>query len=342
MFTNVSPFTRILRSSHGKRLQAIPWETLLHIFSYCDQPTLASISLVSFGCWELAGPLLYEDVEINDLDGLASLFFIDALPSSPRLQQATSLLSRIRTLALNIQSWEQENEPFFQLHGFDRNDEDEQDFYDGTYEEPDLLVPHRLLLFVHQLRLDSVLLPDWTYLDFHQSNFLPLHLFPYLNPQTLTLNRPSRRSHWFGSIVAFSPTFMRKWTDLRRIEMSNTSITCAYGLDGYQECTLGLLWARAHSVFEEEGESKPPFELCLDFFAGKSAGGLEGALSEIRLDRRTAFQILLENAGVSKEMVGLVDLKMVVRVKKEEEELAMKQIRGLDEWMKAVVTLEAV
>lgn len=49
---------------------------LAHIFSYCDVSTLAVLSLVSFGSWELASPILYEHVEIVDLDGLASLFFL--------------------------------------------------------------------------------------------------------------------------------------------------------------------------------------------------------------------------------------------------------------------------
>ena len=47
-----------------------------HIYSYCDVETLATLSLVSFGSWELASPFLYERVSIVDLDGLASLLFL--------------------------------------------------------------------------------------------------------------------------------------------------------------------------------------------------------------------------------------------------------------------------
>ena len=54
---------------------------LQHIFSHCDQPTLFCICLASFACWQLAGPILYETVEINNLDALISLFFIVSFPS---------------------------------------------------------------------------------------------------------------------------------------------------------------------------------------------------------------------------------------------------------------------
>ena len=47
-----------------------------HIFAHCDQATLFAICLVSFGCWEPAGPILYECVEIKSMDALASLFYI--------------------------------------------------------------------------------------------------------------------------------------------------------------------------------------------------------------------------------------------------------------------------
>ncbi|KAL7409393.1 hypothetical protein BDY24DRAFT_219566 [Mrakia frigida] len=138
--TSVIPSSRILRSSHGKRLQAIPWETLQHIFSYCDQASLFAISLVSFGCWELAGPLLYENVEITSLDGLASLFFIKVVPSSPRLAHTTSLFSRIRTLTLDVNNWKQQRGPYFDSPDVDEEDRDD-------FDAVALQHPHRLLAF---------------------------------------------------------------------------------------------------------------------------------------------------------------------------------------------------
>jgi hypothetical protein len=47
-----------------------------HIYTFCDTPTLLVLSLVSFESWQLAGPLLYETVEINSLDALKALFFL--------------------------------------------------------------------------------------------------------------------------------------------------------------------------------------------------------------------------------------------------------------------------
>jgi hypothetical protein len=50
-----------------------------HIYSFCDVATLVALSLVSFGSWELAGPILYEQVEITSLDALKALFFLVSL-----------------------------------------------------------------------------------------------------------------------------------------------------------------------------------------------------------------------------------------------------------------------
>jgi hypothetical protein len=50
-----------------------PTEILREIFSHCDQPTLAAVSRVSFGCLELTSRFLYEDVVVRDLRSLARL-----------------------------------------------------------------------------------------------------------------------------------------------------------------------------------------------------------------------------------------------------------------------------
>lgn len=49
---------------------------LAQIYAYCDTPTLAALSLVSYGSWELAGPILYETVELTSLDGMKALLFL--------------------------------------------------------------------------------------------------------------------------------------------------------------------------------------------------------------------------------------------------------------------------
>lgn len=65
-----SASTQIASPPSLQALPSLPWETVEHIYSFCDQETLVSLSLVSFGSWELAGPILYEKVEITTLDGL--------------------------------------------------------------------------------------------------------------------------------------------------------------------------------------------------------------------------------------------------------------------------------
>ena len=49
---------------------------LQHVYSFCDISTLAAICLMSFESWEMAGPFLYEHVEIRSFDGLKALFFL--------------------------------------------------------------------------------------------------------------------------------------------------------------------------------------------------------------------------------------------------------------------------
>lgn len=61
---------------------------LAYVYSFCDTETLAVLSLVSFGSWETAGPILYETVGIRSLDSLKSLFF---LVSSHREHDAACL-----------------------------------------------------------------------------------------------------------------------------------------------------------------------------------------------------------------------------------------------------------
>ena len=49
---------------------------LAHIYSYCDVKTLVVLSLVSFGSWEMAAPILYEHVELTSLDAIKALLFL--------------------------------------------------------------------------------------------------------------------------------------------------------------------------------------------------------------------------------------------------------------------------
>jgi hypothetical protein len=65
-----------------------PTEVLREIFSHCDPATLAVVSRVSSGCFEVASRLLYEDIVIKDLRTLALL-----LRLTVSLQPAISLQS---------------------------------------------------------------------------------------------------------------------------------------------------------------------------------------------------------------------------------------------------------
>jgi len=78
-----SSLQRRLRSS-SLRLH-VPWEVLLGICQLSDESTLRNLCLVSFGMLELAGPLLYEDVEIKTLERLYLFLFLVSRPRIPLL-----------------------------------------------------------------------------------------------------------------------------------------------------------------------------------------------------------------------------------------------------------------
>ena len=70
-----SPFLQRRLRSSSLRLH-VPWEVLLVICQQSDGSTLRNLCLVSFGMVELAGPLLYEDVEIKTLERIYLFLFI--------------------------------------------------------------------------------------------------------------------------------------------------------------------------------------------------------------------------------------------------------------------------
>ncbi|KAL7412952.1 hypothetical protein BDY24DRAFT_82937 [Mrakia frigida] len=94
--------TRRLRSFSLRH--QVPWEVLLAVCQQSDEPTLKNLCLVSFGMLELAGPVLYEDVEIRTLQRLYSFFITPSLiPTASRLRPFLGL-SRLQTLRTLIES----------------------------------------------------------------------------------------------------------------------------------------------------------------------------------------------------------------------------------------------
>lgn len=59
----------------NSRLPSLPTETHAHVLSYCDAQTLGRACLVSFAFLELAGPLLYEHINITGFAQLESMFY---------------------------------------------------------------------------------------------------------------------------------------------------------------------------------------------------------------------------------------------------------------------------
>lgn len=71
----------------------IPLEILGEIFSHCDTPTLAVVSLVSFDCLALSAKLLYEDITLQDARSLGKLLGDPVSPffSFPLLQRSQAI-----------------------------------------------------------------------------------------------------------------------------------------------------------------------------------------------------------------------------------------------------------
>lgn len=77
-----SPVRSLLLYSEGA--SSLPWEMLQHIYSHCDTCTLAVLCLVSFESWKMAGPVLYEHVDLKSVDGVKAFFFLVSTKASFR------------------------------------------------------------------------------------------------------------------------------------------------------------------------------------------------------------------------------------------------------------------
>ena len=64
---------------HSDGASSLSWDVLQYIYSHCDTFTLAVLCLVSFESWEMAGPFLYEHVELKSIDGVKAFFFLVSL-----------------------------------------------------------------------------------------------------------------------------------------------------------------------------------------------------------------------------------------------------------------------
>ena len=120
--------------------------------------------------------------------------------------------------------------------------------------------------------------------------------------------------------------------------LAGTSVQCSYEevYEYHHEEDLSAIWAEILGGGETKAKRK--FELLFDLVWG----GID-----VRKERappsRAMMLAVLNLGGVTKEMISLVELTVVVRVKKGQEESAERQIaRDLPEWMKPVVRVEVV
>ena len=346
---------------------------LAHIYSYCDTPTLAMLSLVSFGSWELAGPILYEHVEIVDLDGLAFLFFLvsqtrttsarthfeptdlrlsvpytqESPPPTSRLRDAVSPLSRIRSLSVEIKHWRQTTGPFFDTDPGPDDDvferEDTDDIW-GMIAPIAVYRPDRMYRHTRgaPLPLRELTLPHGGSSTVRRRNFLPTQVFPLLTPRTV-IHLETGQPDWARFTSLFnSLAFLRDaWIDVERMVFDGVTFW-HQNLDSedYHVLPFAVLWAQA-----QQGQDKK-LELVIELSSRGSFGykdHLPGNVPGVSLmRRRTTLRSVVSNAGLRRQMLELVDLKVTVRVQAADEAIAKKDVDALEDWMKELVVVEAV
>ena len=219
--------------------------------------------------------------------------------------------------------------------------------WDPDQEIP-VLVPHRLLASTvdsSPLLLDTLVRPDWSLPNYSLQNFLPTQVFSFVSPNTFVLSQTPKDVYhcldgydWTSAGSSYTPHFLTSWSNLERMVFAGMSVGCSY-VDGdiyHHEEDLSVLWADIHGGGDAKARRK--FELVFDFVWG----GID-ARKERTPPSRAMMWAVLDLGGVKKELISLVDLKVVVRVKEEQEESARMQIaRDLPEWMKPFVSVEVV
>ncbi|CED85533.1 hypothetical protein [Phaffia rhodozyma] len=83
-------------------LKNLPWDIVVQIIYYSDQQTLAAWCRTSFEVLLDAGPLLYQDIQLNSLTSLFSLFLTPSHISPGSRLRSSANLSHLRTLSIRL------------------------------------------------------------------------------------------------------------------------------------------------------------------------------------------------------------------------------------------------
>lgn len=333
---------------------SFPWETLSQIYSYCDQPTLVALCLASFGSWQTAGPLLYEEIEVTSLDQLKSLFYLDIRDehgsgTAFSIRGQASLLHRIRSLTLNIQSVEQSDmQPRLEISksvtwkaesviGLDSFDPDDEGYTGprrlvraGQWDLPALTVLGAG--YPASWEIDDPIWDNYPVED-RLLSFYATQLFPRLNPVRFTLRWPHAFQWRFLELPLAQLAFIEGWSALARIEMDGWCITGSLVNNPYE---LPKVWGTVPAM--RSGGSRA-LEIVFDFSTREAP--FDEILWAPDVDPIELWQVMLF-AGVTRQAMGSMNLKVLLKVRVGDEASVKQRVDNLEEsWLTEIIVIEA-
>lgn len=244
----------------------------------------------------------------------------------------SSPLARVRSLSIEIQHWHQSTAPLFDRDEgpIDYEDFDDEDDLWASVEPLHLVRPHRLFLHTHDAPLAiGELSFDVPCSSIRRQKFLSEQIFAFVSPRTvLPVSRDS--GIWNGDMYSFrSLDFLRDaWDVVERVIFSGQTIGLQnLALDDYYELPLFLVWA---GLQEGQGRS---LELVLDF-TKQPLTARHGGYQRL--------ESIMDDAGATKEMTSLLDLKVIVKVLQADASEVTSNVEALPDWQKKLVVVERV
>jgi len=160
---------------------------------------------------------------------------------------------------------------------------------------------------------------------------LSSQLFPYLSPREVVLrnDNPSSSRWGYTALAQLDTEFLYSWNDLERVVLDGQRICFMMFERGYEEIDLVALWARRMERDDDEQEKKA-LEIHFNF--------AEAVLPH----KGIGLKAFVVEGGVFRDTTELVDLKVVLRVRREDEEILAKGMSEMEEWMRKLMTVELV
>lgn len=247
-------------------------------------------------------------------------------PPTARLSPVVPLLARIKTLTLEISSWDQCKKPKIK-----RSRKIIYRDFDPSPERS--LPPHRLdRSGILRLPLETLVLPSS---DATRSllAFLSYLVFVFLDPLTVVYSKAEGVREgvntWIGRPISSDLSFLEGWTRLERVTWAGPHL--------FGRCfDPGVDRIIPMYAAEDLTASTRPDRRTLKFVLDLAAHAEPGA------PVRSPMGTFLGGAGISQELAGRVRLAVKLIVYAAEEVAVRDEVAGLELWTKELILVETV